>query len=103
MANLPADAKHRSSCSSGIAAAATDDDAEWRRGLMRRPVRCARGPPSNPGEQLVQLMAFGSTGNDALQRVGRVGLRIEIMEFCSVNDRRQDRPALDAAFAAAGQ
>src|ERR1700676_4546497 len=56
-----------------------------------------------PGEQLVQLMAFGSPGNDTFQHVGQVGLRIEIVELCCVHDRRQDRPALGATFAAAEQ
>ena len=56
-----------------------------------------------PGEQLVQLMALGSPGDDALQDVGQVGLRIEIMELCRVDERCQDRPALGAAFAAAEQ
>jgi hypothetical protein len=32
-----------------------------------------------PREQLVQLMAFGPSGDDALQHVGQIGLRIEIV------------------------
>lgn len=69
--------------------------------------RCLRCVPARrlpvPGEQLVQLMALGSPGHDALQHIGQVGLRVELMEFCRVHERRQDRPALGAAFAAAEQ
>jgi hypothetical protein len=56
-----------------------------------------------PGQQLVQLMALGSPGDDALEHVGQVGLRIEIVELCGVNERCQDRPALGATLAAAEQ
>jgi len=35
-----------------------------------------------PGEEFVQLMVFGSPGDDALQHIGQIGLRIETIEFC---------------------
>jgi hypothetical protein len=34
-----------------------------------------------PGQKLVQLMALGSPGDDALQHVGQIGLRIEFVEL----------------------
>jgi hypothetical protein len=40
-----------------------------------------------PGYQFVQLMALGSPRNDALQRVGQIGLRIKFMELCRVHER----------------
>ena len=36
-----------------------------------------------PGEEFVQLMIFGPPGDDALQHIGQIGLRIETIEFCS--------------------
>jgi hypothetical protein len=34
-----------------------------------------------PGQQLVQLVALGSPGDDALQHIGQIGLRIEFVEL----------------------
>lgn len=48
---------------------------------MLQPVRCAGGPPSSSSQQLVELMALGSPGDDALQHVGQVGLRIDSWSF----------------------
>jgi hypothetical protein len=53
-----------------------------------------------PGEKFVQLVPFGSPGDDALQYIGQIGLRIEIREFCCCDERCEDRPALGSAFAA---
>ncbi|MGY4319507.1 hypothetical protein ACVWW1_008834 [Bradyrhizobium sp. JR3.5] len=79
-----------------MAAAAIDDEALRRRGLMR----LAGAPPSSSRQQFVPLMTPGSPGDDALQHVGEIGLRIEFVEFYGVENRAQDRPALGAAFAA---
>jgi hypothetical protein len=56
-----------------------------------------------PGQKLVQLVAPGLPGDDALQHVGQIGLRVECMELRRVDQLGQDRPALGAAFAAAEQ
>jgi hypothetical protein len=56
-----------------------------------------------PDQKLVQLVALGLPGDDALQHVGQIGLRVEIVELRRVDQRGQDRPALGAAFAAAEQ
>ena len=53
-----------------------------------------------PGEEFVQLMIFGPPGDDALEHIGEIGLRVEIIEFCGCDERREDRPALGPAFAA---
>jgi hypothetical protein len=37
-----------------------------------------------PGEEFVQLVALGPTGDDALQHVGQIGLRIEFLELCRI-------------------
>jgi hypothetical protein len=45
-------------------------------------------------------MIFGPPGDDALQHISQIGLRIETVEFCGQDERREDRPALGPAFAA---
>jgi hypothetical protein len=45
-------------------------------------------------------MIFGPPGDDALEHIGEIGLRVEIIEFCGCDERREDRPALGPAFAA---
>jgi hypothetical protein len=56
-----------------------------------------------PGEQLVQLMAPGSPGDDALQHVSQIGLRIEFVELCRIDQLPKNCPALGAPLAAAEQ
>jgi hypothetical protein len=34
-----------------------------------------------PGQELLQLMALGLPGDDTLQHVSQIGLRVEIMEL----------------------
>src|SRR4029077_3085203 len=56
-----------------------------------------------PGEKFVQLVALGLTGDDALQHIGQIGLRIEFVELCRVDQRRKNCPALGATLTAAEQ
>ena len=56
-----------------------------------------------PGEKFVQLVALGLTGDDALQHIGQIRLRIEFVELCRIDQRRKDCPALGTALAAAEQ
>jgi hypothetical protein len=48
-------------------------------GSLFGPLACGFPVPS---EQFVQLMALGSTGNDALEHIGQIGRRIKTTEFC---------------------
>jgi len=56
-----------------------------------------------PGEKFVQLVALGLTGDDALQHIGQIRLRIEFVELCRIDQRRKDCLALGTALAAAEQ
>src|ERR1700740_433475 len=56
-----------------------------------------------PGEKFVQLVALGLTGDDALQHIDQIGLRIEFVELCRIDQRRKNCPALGATLAAAEQ
>jgi hypothetical protein len=38
-----------------------------------------------PGEKFVQLVALGLTGDDALQHIDQIGLRIEFVELCRID------------------
>src|SRR3981081_112331 len=83
---------HRSNSSSGMArppphAVARPRRAAWRPALTMPDggAGSCGGPCAAlacrlpvPGQKLVQLMAFGSPGDDALEHVGQVGLRIEV-------------------------
>jgi len=58
-------------------------------GSCRRPCAALAGRLPVPGEEFVQLVALGPTGDDALRHIGQIGLRIEFLELCRVNDRGQ--------------
>ena len=56
-----------------------------------------------PGEKFVQLVALGLTGDDSLKHIDQIGLRIEFVELCRIDQRHKDCSALGAALAAAEQ
>ena len=72
-------------------------------GSCGKPCGTFAGSLPVPGQKLVQLMALGLPGDDALQHIGQIGLRVELVELRRVDQRGQDRPALGAAFTAAEQ
>jgi hypothetical protein len=72
-------------------------------GSCGRPCAELAGRLPVPGQKFVQLVAFGLTGDDALQHIGQIGLRIKFVELCCANQRCPDCPALGAALAATEQ
>jgi hypothetical protein len=61
-----------------------------------RPLAC--GFPV-PGQELTQPIDLDGAGDDPLDHVGEVCLRIDAVQFARVDERRQDRPT----FAARGR
>src|SRR5271156_3464563 len=51
-----------------------------------------------PGQQLVQLMALGAAGDDALQHIGQPGQRIEAVQLRRGEKRGEDRPIARTTF-----
>ena len=45
-----------------------------------------------PGPQGVQLMGFGSPGDDAFQHLGKPGHRIHAVPLCCLDQRHRNRP-----------
>lgn len=49
-----------------------------------------------PGQQLIDI-ALRMSGDDAGDDAGDVGVRIDIVELCGLDQRGEDRPVLGAA------
>src|SRR5277367_3309472 len=62
---------------------------QWLRGGVGLPV---------PGQQLVQLMALGAAGDDALQHIAQPGQWIETIQLRRGEKRGEDRPVAGTMF-----
>jgi hypothetical protein len=59
-------------------------------GSCSRPCAELAGRLPVPGEEFVQLVALGPTGDDAHQHISQIGLRIEFLELCRIDQRREN-------------
>src|SRR5713101_5530716 len=87
--------RERCARGSGVAAAELMDSSRRSggrfngRGLVARAL--ARRLPL-PRQEFAESIDFGAPGDDAFEHIGQIFLRVDAIEFCGVDERRQNRP-----------